>query len=214
MTNDEIVDRVESRVPRRLAPNRSVWWVASLLAVAIIGGLLALAIAFFSARDGAQARDAEQDRTIAALEAVAEDNGTIARQLSEQIRQMGGTPEVQAPAPGERGPRGDQGLPGRDGVDGTTPPCLTEPGQCRGIDGVDGRDGADGTPGKDGQDGAPGVPGSPGTPGADGAPGPACPTGYEPQPALIVATDGSTYQGVACVDPSTSTPPHPGNGRS
>jgi len=40
---------------------------------------------------------------------------------------------------GEDGTDGDDGM---DGVDGQSPPCLTEPMQCRGADGRDGRDGA------------------------------------------------------------------------
>lgn len=41
-------------------------------------------------------------------------------------------------------PRGERGEDGRDGQDGQSPPCLSEPNQCRGEDGQDGQDGKDG----------------------------------------------------------------------
>lgn len=54
--------------------------------------------------------------------------------------------------------------------------------------------------------------------GPPGAPGPACPPGYEQRPARITASDGSTYDGVACVRPgsqktTTVTPSLPLLGR-
>jgi hypothetical protein len=49
-------------------------------------------------------------------------------------------------APGKEGPEGREG---RKGDDGETPPCMSEPDQCRGTNGTDGADGADG------RDGAP-----------------------------------------------------------
>jgi hypothetical protein len=45
--------------------------------------------------------------------------------------------------------------------------------------------------------------------GPRGPAGPTCPPGYELRDAVITAPDGSTYQGKACVDPSTSKPPGP-----
>jgi hypothetical protein len=80
------------------------------------------------------------------------------------------------PMCGPAGPSGTPGRDGQDGVDGQTPPCLSEPTQCRGADGDKGD---------------------------QGEPGPACPGGYEPRPAVITAPDGSTYDGVACVDPDS-----------
>lgn len=41
-------------------------------------------------------------------------------------------------------PPGAPGRDGEDGQDGVTPPCLSEPGQCRGEDGQDGQNGQDG----------------------------------------------------------------------
>lgn len=46
-----------------------------------------------------------------------------------------------------------------------------------------------------------------GADGAPGVPGPACPDGYQLREALITASDGSTYRGQACVDPTSSSPP-------
>lgn len=110
-------------------------------------------------------------------------------QLSEQVRGLGGTPVVSAPgapgvdgqpgADGRDGVDGKDGDPGAPGADGTSPACLTEPRQCRGIDGQNGAPGQDGTPGKDGTDGqdATGVPGPPGDKGDPGTPG-APPAGW------------------------------------
>jgi hypothetical protein len=85
-----------------------------------------------------------------------------------------------------------------------------------------------GTPGKNGTDGTnatdaqvkaavtaycdahnicAGPAGQTGPTGKTGAPGPTCPPGYELRDAVITAPNGSTYQGKACVDPSTSKPP-------
>lgn len=88
--------------------------------------------------------------------------------LAQQVRDLGGTPVVQPPAvagpTGPTGPAGRDGTDGRDGRDGTSPPCLSEPPQCRGAngdpgtDGQDGQNGADGADGRDGQDGVDGKP--------------------------------------------------------
>ena len=115
-------------------------------------------------------------RTIDDLGKRADANAVVAQQLAEQIRASGGTPMVQPPVPGERGPvgpQGPEGPPGEDGVDGTTPPCLAEPGQCRGADGtgVPGPPGPTGPPGPPGVDGVDGQDGQDGTPGQDGADG-------------------------------------------
>lgn len=61
-----------------------------------------------------------------------------------------------------------------------------------------GASGAKGDTGDTGQTGAAGPP---------GPPGPTCPDGYELRDAVITAPDGTTYQGKACVDPSSSAPP-------
>ena len=66
---------------------------------------------------------------------------------------------------------------GPTGPAGASPPCLSEPAQCRGNNGN------------------------------DGLPGPTCPEGYELRDAVITAPDGSTYSGKACVDPNSSNPP-------
>lgn len=64
-------------------------------------------------------------------------------------------PEGDAGSPGVPGPGGNPGEPGEDGSDGPrgqsgdSPPCLSEPMQCRG---QDGEDGAPGEPGEDGSD--------------------------------------------------------------
>lgn len=84
---------------------------------------------------------------------------------------------------GPAGQPGEDGTDGQDGEDGQTPPCMSEPNQCRGEDGKDG---------------------------ADGAPGPTCPDGYELRDAVVTAPDGRTYEGKACVDPSTEQEPEPG----
>lgn len=58
-----------------------------------------------------------------------------------------------------------------------------------------------------GQAGTKGDTGDTGATGATGAAGPACPDGYELRDAVITAPDQTTYQGKACVDPSSSSPP-------
>lgn len=82
------------------------------------------------------------------------------------------------------GTPGTPGTPGEDGADGMSPPCLSEPGQCRGA------------PGKDGQDGQDGVDGADSTvPGPAGPPGPTCPEGTALQP----VTFASGEEGLGCV---------------
>jgi len=70
------------------------------------------------------------------------------------------------------GPAGSAGRDGRDGVDGQTPPCMSEPDQCRG---------------------------ERGPAGPQGEPGPACPDGYEPTRAVIVTPGSGAQEGIACV---------------
>lgn len=76
--------------------------------------------------------------------------------------------------------------PPRDGRDGQSPPCLSEPAQCRGTDGVNGQDGQDGQDGKDGKDSV--VP---------GPEGPACPPGSSLQ--TVQYGLDVTKTGPACV---------------
>ena len=102
--------------------------------------------------------------------------------------------EGKAGTDGTPGEDGAEGEPGEDGEPGSSPPCLDEPGGCRGADG------APGTPGADGADGAPGAPG------AQGPPGPTCPPGT----ALEPVTFASGEEGLGCVsepaDPEPTTP--------
>jgi hypothetical protein len=60
--------------------------------------------------------------------------------------------------------------------------------------------------------------GPPGPKGDKGDPGPTCPSGYEQHEAVITANDGTKYDGIACVNPSTATttttpPPLLGGGK-
>jgi len=91
--------------------------------------------------------------------------------LAQQVRELGGTPVVQAPSipgpEGRPGRDGRDGVDGRDGKDGVTPACVTEPSQCRGESGAPGTPGQNGQPGKDGADGKDG---RDGTNGVDGQP--------------------------------------------
>lgn len=90
---------------------------------------------------------------------------------------------------GTPGLDGAAGTNGVDGVDGQSPPCLSEPAQCRGADGRNGVDGVDGAPGRDGRDGVNG------TNGTNGAPGPTCPDGTTLQPVMFA----SGQEGLGCV---------------
>lgn len=94
------------------------------------------------------------------------DRATI-RALSEQVRQLGGTP-VAGPS-GRDGAAGPTGAAGEDGDDGK----AGEPG----ADGSPGSPGPTGAVGPSGAAGSPGAPGSPGVAGADGRPGATGPTG-------------------------------------
>lgn len=80
-------------------------------------------------------------------------------------------PEVMS---GAVGPAGERGVPG------LSPPCLSEPDQCRGSvgsPGPAGPAGSQGPDGVDGLDGEPGVDGRDGQDGRDGADGPTGPAG-------------------------------------
>ena len=142
--------------------------------------------------------------------------------LQSQVIGLGATPVAgpagvpgQPGATGQRGATGTSGVNGVDGTNGVTPPCLSGQTQCQGADGKDGVDGKDGAPGADGVNGVDGKDGKDGAAGKDGPqgpPGPACPDGYEQRTAVITAPDRSTYDGIACVQPETSTPPSIGGG--
>ncbi|WP_258904877.1 collagen-like protein [Actinokineospora sp. UTMC 2448] len=172
------------------------------VAVAVAGAML-LTIAFFAARDTAARRDSEQDRTISQLQQLAHTNAVAARELANQVRDLGGIPVAQ-PVVGAQGPAGEQGPQGLPGEPGPTGP----PGKD-GRDGTPGRDGAPGKDGAPGTDGAPGEPGVAGPQGPAGPPGPACPEGYEQRESIETGADGATYPGVACVradaPPTTTT---------
>lgn len=73
---------------------------------------------------------------------------------------------------------------GRDGVDGQSPPCLSEPRQCRG---EDGEDGADST-----------VP---------GPPGPTCPADWSLDRFTVVTTTGPVETVLCQPPPAASSPP-------
>jgi hypothetical protein len=200
--------------------------LALLLLVLALAGWLG----FMSYRSGEQATDARaetaavQGQAKSLADQIAEacaKGGTTAAELGPACAKAAEVQRDPSPPPrdgrdGEPGPRGPQGPTGSQGPQGPTGASgpTGAPGPV-GADGPAGPVGAAGTPGEPGPQGPQGVPGQQGQPGVDGAPGPTCPTGYEPRPALIVGPDGSTYQGVACVDPSTSTAPRPGKlGRS
>lgn len=166
MTDTKIVERAADGA--RDTRGRALLWVFVAIALA---GLMALAVAYFASRAG----DAEQNRTISALEEQAATNARSARVLADQVEQLGAVPVVEPPAQadgvnGRDGTDGRDGLDGKDGKDGQTPPCLTEPAQCRGTDGANGVDGASGAHGTDGADGQDGAAGQPGRDGTDGQP--------------------------------------------
>jgi hypothetical protein len=192
--------------------HRLMW--ACLMLVVI--GVTAVGIVVWSVLSGQD----EQGDAISSLELQADRNAVAAQQLANQVRDMGGQPVVQPPSPGERGPAGAQGPEGVSGPSG--PPGPIGPGGPAGAPsspGTAGEPGADGVQGPAGSDGAAGANGAPGPAGPQGpqgpqgdtgpagAPGPACPAGYESRPAVITAPGGSTYQGVACVDPGTEQEP-------
>lgn len=220
MTNEQvhqIVEGAAEHAVKDVKARRSTWVAFVVLLLCILA-----AVAYYGPRLASVSSHAqEQDSRISDLIVKADRNANDANALADQVRRLGGTPIV-VPAPAA--PAGQPGAAGANGVngrDGQSPPCLLTPAQCQGAagqPGTAGTNGANGTNGTDGVDGKTppcyaepaqcrGTNGAPGQPGERGAPGPACPDGYEPRPAVITAPDGSTYQGVACVDPTTSRPP-------
>lgn len=128
------------------------------------------------------------------------------------------TPQVQpSPIPGPSGINGrngrdstvpgPSGQPGQPGKNGSSPPCLSEPTQCRGTDGADGKDGTNGQDGKDGADGA------------NGQPGPGCPSwtptsrGYylctSPSPSAEPSDSPAAYAHEALAARRSATPSSP-----
>lgn len=217
MTNDQAHDIVEdatANAVKDVRARRSTWIAFGVLLLCIVA-----AVAYYGLRLATVSTHVEkQNDRIGELTTRSDRAIADANALVDQVRALGATPVVlpAPPADGRPGATGTAGLDGRNGVDGRDgqpPPCLLTVAQCQGADGgpgtagTNGKDGVDGVDGQPGKDGADGKDGQPGQNGVDGAPGPACPTGYEPRPAVITAPDGSTYQGVACVDPATSQPP-------
>ena len=157
MTDAEIVERAADRAHD--GPGHRLVWV--FVGLSLIGvAALTVAVVLLAVR--------------------AEDNAVVARQLAEQVRELGAEPVVDPPVDGTPGVDGRDGVDGTDGadgaagrdgrdgrdgvdgsdgaagragqdgadgVDGESPPCLSEPAQCRGADGTDGADGRDGVDG-------------------------------------------------------------------
>jgi hypothetical protein len=154
------------RPAMRAKDRRGHRWIVIAAAVSVVA-VLALLGAFLLG----QATQREQSATITSLSQQGDQLYGDAKALERQVTDAGKTPVV-SPTPisipgpaGATGPKGDQGDPGPPGADGESPPCLSEPAQCRGADGAPGKDGADGTPGTPGQPGADGAPGAPGAAG-------------------------------------------------
>jgi hypothetical protein len=125
------------------------------------------------------------------------------QRLSDQVKQLGGTP-APVPSPvtiagrdglsitGPQGPKGDTGAQGFPGVQGGM-----------GLKGPAGPMGPDGPQGEAGQDGPPGAPGRDGTNGKDGADGRDGKDGTSPSTVYCRPPDPAGFQ--AC----TPTPPPP-----
>lgn len=77
--------------------------------------------------------------------------------------------------------------PPRDGEDGLSPPCLSEPRQCRGEDGTNGANGTNGTNGQDGADST--------VPGPQGPSGPPPGSWTWPDPLVLGVTHTCTRTG-------------------
>lgn len=173
-----------SRRLRYARGHRAIWLAVAL----IVLGLAAVLVALIGMRAEAAGRDQQQDGEIAALAQLADSNAEAAQQLATQVQELGGTPEVVVPVPGERGPRGEPGEPGPAGPAGA-PGSTGSPGLAgpTGPPGPPGENGQDGEPGAPGRDGAPGPSGPTGPPGPAGAPGP--PGSAGPPPAGWTWTD-------------------------
>lgn len=124
---------------------------------------------------------------------------TAAQQLAAQIRGMGATPVVAAPAPivgpaGAPGPAGQNGVSGGEGATGRQ--GVPGPSGAPGPTGPTGPTGAVGGPGGDGQ------PGAAGGAGPAGAAGPAGPQG-DPGPTGPQGSAGSPPAGWSWTDPQS-----------
>jgi hypothetical protein len=95
--------------------------------------------------------------------------------LSDQVRQLGGTPKVSARPADMAGSPGPPGRPGQPGAQG--PPGSRGPVGPSGPRGPSGSPGAAGPPGPTGQAGQPGPKGDAGSPGPAGPPGATGPAG-------------------------------------
>lgn len=188
MTGDDkvrtITDAAAHHAVNEAAPSARRRRALTYLAAGVLVGCLAAGGWYFGSRIGSLQDQADE------LKTQADSNGRDARQLADQVKDLGGDPVVEPPAASERGADGAAGADGRDGPAGK-----------------DGANGRDGPPGRDGDDGPPGAGGPPGsegqagaTPpcmaepaqcrggdgadgrdgqdGAQGQPGPTCPNGY------------------------------------
>lgn len=176
MTNDrarEIVHDATEQAVKDTGARRLSWTALILLIV-----FLALGAIYFGFRfSEMESRSEQQDQQLADAVAQVERNASAAQALEDQVRDLGATPVVEAPARGPQGdrgpmgPRGPQGEPGEDGEPGPPGP-EGEPGVSgpAGTDGAPGEDGPPGPPGPQGEPGPPGVGGQPGVDGQDGQP--------------------------------------------
>jgi type II secretory pathway pseudopilin PulG len=186
---------------RDVGGHRGIWLAGALavLSILVLAGLMLL-------------RSSTQQAQIDALATSATDNHATAQKLYDQVIKLGGIPAVQPPAvtgvAGPQGATGPQGPPGPAGPTGPSGPSGAA-GQsgAAGAAGAQGNPGAAGAAGADGSTGATGPAGPQGSQGPAGPAGPTCPDGYSLGPAIIVSPDGSTHQGLACIQnpPPTSS---------
>lgn len=136
---------------------------------------------------GARLRQAEADNRI----------------LSQQVRDLGGTPKV-SPRPGPAGSPGVPGSPGNPGTPGRTgrtgqPGAVGPTGKTgpSGAPGASGAPGVQGPKGDTGPAGPKGDTGDQGPRGEEGPPGPTCPDGYHATTTTVV-TAGGPQDAVIC----------------
>ncbi|MFC5992962.1 hypothetical protein ACFQE5_01905 [Pseudonocardia hispaniensis] len=185
-----------SRARHRTRQTRPRWLLLAVAAVAVlflVGSLLVARVGRQDAQDAQQVTAQQRDATAAQAQSLA----AQIRAECDAARLTGPVCETAVrverdPIPGPAGPMGPPGPPGPRGPrgePGVSPPCLSEPMQCRGEPGPRGQAGADGAAGKDGP------PGPAGPQGPPGPAGPVCPPGEEQ--AQVTYQDGQT--GTACV---------------
>ncbi len=185
------------------------WFIIAGVVVAACLAGLALTVYFKDQKDIDQSQ-----RTINAL-SVSVDS------LRQQISALGVTPAV---PPAKDVTADTASAPVPPGAPGSSPACLSLPGQCAGTQGPpgpvgsQGPAGAQGSPGKDGVNGTNGIDGKDGTNGtnglngADGAQGPEGPMGPQgpqgesgsPAPANYTITHGDGTQESCTLDPTTN----------